>query len=259
MLNLPKLIVALALVVTSLSLQAAQWRKASDWLGLPVVTNQGDKVGQVEDFAIDFESGELRYVVVSVGSFLIKDALIAVSPAVLSRDDSQLVIASDNVSSARRFGPDSWPDEADVVADGRTGSNAGSGSNPAQGGGGATAGGGQPVARLPTSGVATISSNRRTATLSAGERRIEDVRSSRQGPTLTPSTTADVSSPAITRVPNGPLPKFGALDENRNGVLSRREIGAWLTQDEGYTDLDLDSSGTVDRFEYDIFSAQRKR
>lgn len=256
--NLQKLILIFSLIVASAQLQAAQWRKASDWLGMIVVTSDGDKVGQVEDFAIDLDSGEVDYVVVSVGSFLIKDALIAVAPKALSLESGILVIAADQVASARRFSEDSWPAQPGVVADARAEANA---DRIASGSGGARVAAGeststvQPGTSLPSSGMATISSNSRTATLSADERRIEDVRPSGAAQ----SQTASAPSSAITRVPNAPLPTFGALDKNRNGVLSRREIGPWLAKGDGYDAVDLDSSGTVDRFEFDIFSAQRKR
>lgn len=235
----------------SVQLEAAQWRKASDWLGMMVVTSDGDNVGKIEDFALDLESGEVSYVVVSVGSFLIKDALIAVAPSALVLDSGRLVVSADSIAGAKRFGEDGWPAQPDVLA----GSNsnavktaAGDSGNPAV----------QAGTGLPSSGLATISSNRRTATLSAGERRIEDVQPATRSAASSAVQSPGSSTPAITRVANGPLPSFGTLDKNRNGVLNRREIGSWLTQSDSYAEVDLDSSGTVDRFEFDIYSAQRK-
>jgi sporulation protein YlmC with PRC-barrel domain len=254
--NLQKLILIVALVICSAQLQAAQWRKASDWLGMMVVTGGGDKVGQVEDFAIDLNSGEVNYVVVSVGSFLIKDALIAVAPKALSLESGRLVIAADQVSSARRFGEDSWPAQPDVVADPNSIESVAGSARNAAGDSTSTV---QPGTSLPSSGMATISSNSRTATLSADERRIEDVRPTTRINTPAQAHNANSSSSAIARVPNGPIPTFGTLDKNRNGVLNRREIGPWLAQGDSYDAVDLDSSGSVDRFEFDIFSAQRKR
>lgn len=248
--NLQKLVFIVALGLSA-QLEAAEWRKASDWLGMTVVTSNGDNVGKIEDFALDLESGEVSYVVVSVGSFLIKDALIAIAPSALALEAGQLVISADSVSDARRFGEDSWPAQPDVPAGAKTNrvNNATSSSaNPAV----------QAGTSLPSSGVATISSNRRTATLSADERRIEDVQPIAAGATSSANQKSSASTPTITRVANGPLPSFGTLDKNRNGVLNRREIGSWLTQSDSYDEVDLDSSGTVDRFEFDIFSSQRK-
>lgn len=235
----------------SAQLEAAQWRKASDWEGMAVVTSDGDNVGKVEDFALDLESGEVNYVVVSVGSFLIKDALIAVAPSALVLASGRLVISADSVADAKRFGEDSWPIQADVLA-GTTSKGVNTTTS------NSTNAGVQAGTSLPSSGVATISSNRRTATLSADERRIEDVQPAVQAAASSAKPGASASAPAITRVANGPLPSFGTLDKNRNGVLNRREIGSWLTQSDSYDDVDLDSSGTVDRFEFDIFAAQRK-
>ncbi len=251
MLSKCQTLVLVVVLGLSAQLEAAQWRKASDWLGMAVVTSNGDNVGKVEDFALDLESGEVNYVVVSVGSFLIKDALIAVAPSAFVLDSGRLVISADSVADAKRFGEDSWPTQPDVLAGSTakglnttTGSNA----NP----------GVQAGTSLPSSGVATISSNRRTATLSADERRIEDVQPAAQAAASNANPGAGASAPVISRVANGPLPSFGALDKNRNGVLNRREIGSWLTQSDSYGEVDLDSSGTVDRFEFDIFAAQRK-
>lgn len=248
--NLQKLVFVVVLGLSA-QLEAAQWRKASDWLGMAVVTSKGDNVGKIEDFALDLESGEVSYVVVSVGSFLIKDALIAVAPSALVLDSGRLIISADSVADAKRFGEDGWPAQPDVLAGStsnvvrRTSDDS---ANPAV----------QAGTSLPSSGVATISSNRRTATLSAGERRIEDVQPGAQAAASSTNQGSGSSTPAITRVANGPLPSFGTLDKNRNGVLNRREIGSWLTQSDSYGEVDLDSSGTVDRFEFDIFSAQRK-
>lgn len=259
--NLQKLILIVALVVSSAQLQAAQWRKASDWLGMVVVTSNGDKVGQVEDFALDLDTGEIDYVVVSVGSFLIQDALIAVAPNALALESGRLVLAADSVLSARRFGEDNWPAQPDVVAgpDSVSGSSAmggGDTGNDTNAGSAATV---QPGTNLPSSGVATISSNRRTARLSADERSIEDVGPRAQRNSAAQAQSSGSDARAMIRVPDGPLPSFGTLDKNRNGVLNRLEIGPWLAQRDGYDAVDLDSSGTVDRFEFDIFAAQRKR
>ena len=63
---------------------SADVSKASDWVGRAVITAEGQPLGRVEDLAIDIEAAQIKYVVVSVGSFLIEDSLIAVHPDALA-------------------------------------------------------------------------------------------------------------------------------------------------------------------------------
>src|SRR5690606_13294597 len=69
--------------------------KASELKGRIVETRDGEELGRVQDFAIDLASGRIGYVVVSVGSFLIEDSLIAVAPDALRQSadvDGRLVL-----------------------------------------------------------------------------------------------------------------------------------------------------------------------
>src|SRR5512147_461503 len=82
--------------------------KATDWLGHVVTTRDGKELGTVRDFGIDEHSGKVVFVVVSVGSFLIENNLIAVAPDALVRtrgDAGVLVLDSDanNLKDAKRF------------------------------------------------------------------------------------------------------------------------------------------------------------
>src|SRR5262245_29567623 len=98
---------------------SAQMGKASDWLGSLVLAPNGEEIGTIRDFAIDPSSGKVIYIVVSVGSFLIEDNLIAVSPDALSPSgDHQWVLYTDveTLRRAQRFATDKpWPARADVA------------------------------------------------------------------------------------------------------------------------------------------------
>jgi len=52
------------------------------------------------------------------------------------------------------------------------------------------------------------------------------------------------------------IPNFKNLDRNRDGRLSRAEIGAQLSQKSGFADLDVDSNGSIDDFEYAAYLEQ---
>ena len=98
----------------------AKPHKASDWLGHAVTTRDGKELGTVRDFAID-EHGKVIYLVVSVGSFLIENNLIAVAPDALApsrANDNVLELAADPdaLVKAQRFASDSrWPTKPDVL------------------------------------------------------------------------------------------------------------------------------------------------
>src|SRR4051794_180293 len=66
-----------------------QVARATDWLGHVVMTRDGKELGTVRDFGIDEHTGRIVYVVVSVGSFLIENNLIAVAPDALVRTGSE--------------------------------------------------------------------------------------------------------------------------------------------------------------------------
>ena len=70
--------------------------KASDVIGMTVKNYQNEKLGKVEDLAVDVESGRIVQVVLSTGGFLgIGDTLTTVPPGALRRDVAQNVLQLD--------------------------------------------------------------------------------------------------------------------------------------------------------------------
>ncbi len=96
----------------------AETTKASSWKGRVVVTPNGELLGRIEDLAVDVEAQQVKFVVVSIGSFLVEDNLIAIAPDAIgpSEDGRYLVVYSDQLANARRFGAESWPAQPDVLA-----------------------------------------------------------------------------------------------------------------------------------------------
>lgn len=239
-------------VCWALALPASAWERGQDLVGRTVETRDGEMLGQVRDFAVDLGSGRVHYVVVSVGSFLIEDGLIAVAPDALrdSADaDGRLILDSDAeaLRSIRRFGPGNWPDTAAVTAP-----------SPVRDG---DAGTGATAEATDGRGTATISDGSRTATLSAGERRIEIT-----APTAEPAAgrdTASAQAPAsadtsdiATQAPPAGGP-FARLDRDGNGVLDRAEIAHEMRRGDRYADIDSDASGAVEPDEFDALMQRR--
>ncbi len=215
--------------------------KASSLVGQVVVTQQGELLGRVEDIAVNVEQGRVDFVVVSIGSFLVDDNLIAVHPDALGKSDdgAYLVVYSDDLDAARRFGADNWPASPDVMPSADR----------------------APVAvdeveleaetPAATERVATISDGRRTATMKAGEgpSQIETVAGRAQNPD---------SGVQYKRFTDGKLPaymadsEFDKLDEDRDGYLSRSEIGPRLQNGVRYTDFDVDGNQGIDPFEFQL-------
>ncbi|HEX7037551.1 MAG TPA: PRC-barrel domain-containing protein [Pseudomonadales bacterium] len=216
--------------------------KASELKGRIVETRDGEELGRVQDFAIDLESGRIGYVVVSVGSFLIEDSLIAVAPDALRKSadaDGRLVLEASaaDLRAAQRFSQSgSWPLQADVLA--------AAGDAPPDA---PPAAEGEPTPRVER-GTAMISDGQRTATLSAGERSI------RFEPAGVPPGAAagggdDAAAPPATR--------FERLDRNRDGSLDRAEIAHELTRNDSYSAIDRDGSGGIDPDEYQALLDRR--
>jgi sporulation protein YlmC with PRC-barrel domain len=222
----------------------AQTAKASDWVGRVVVTTDGELLGRVEDFSLDVEQKRVDYVVVSIGSFLVDDNLIAVHPDALgeSEDSRYLVVYTDSLGSARRFGADNWPASADVLASAER----------------------QPVsvdeveAQDNASGfsgerVATISDGQRTATMKSGE---NEVQFESNTAALAPGAEFEVQPKRFTgSFSTDPVladSEFERLDDNSDGYLSRSEIGPRLQKSVRYQDYDLDGNEGIDAFEFQI-------
>jgi sporulation protein YlmC with PRC-barrel domain len=234
------------LLASLASTAAADWERASDLLGRSVETRDGEPLGRVHDFALDVDGGRIHFVVISVGSFLIDDSFIAVEPAALrdSADPDRMLVLernADELRSVPRFADTDWPDSADVVAATEAPADA---ENPA-----AEAGG---------RGTATISSERKRATLAGGERRIE-VTEPEPAPTAPDETgkTSGTGEQAGTApgVPDGP---FARLDANGDGVLDRSEIAHEMRRGDRYAEIDTDADGTIDPEEFAALLARRE-
>ncbi|XOV84667.1 MAG: PRC-barrel domain-containing protein [bacterium] len=232
------------MMVPSAWAAASQSVKASSWIGRVVVTANGELLGRVEDLAVDVEQQQVKFVVVSIGSFLIDENLIAVDPQALGESDDgrYLVVYADNLDRARRFGAESWPEQPDVLP---------------------AAGRQQPPAQLEITAddsaqaqgqsQATISDGRRTATLKAGERNALIEQTGRPGE----SDNSDAVRPKKYARGNADAPlladsEFERLDENKDGYLSRGEIGVRLNKGIRYQDYDLDDNDGIDPFEFQL-------
>jgi sporulation protein YlmC with PRC-barrel domain len=80
--------------------------KASDILGMTVKNLQDEKLGKVEDLAVDVESGRIVQVIVSTGGFLgVGDTLTAVPPGALHHDTAQKVLHLDADKEKLKSGP----------------------------------------------------------------------------------------------------------------------------------------------------------
>lgn len=238
-------IVAVVLATLLLgSAAVAETAKASSWVGRVVVTEDGELLGRVEDLAVDVAQQKVKFVVVSIGSFLIDNNLIAVDPKALGNaaDDRYLVVYADNLDTARRFGVNNWPEEADVLPSAARQSSA--------------------VAVTPDSETAqteagkpqaTISDGRRTATLKPGDRNASIEQTGRQpqgvkNDAVQPKRYTGGSADAPLLADS----EFERLDDNGDGYLSRGEIGERLNQGIRYQDYDLDGNDGIDSFEFQL-------
>ncbi len=93
--------------------------KASDILGATVVNNHGEKLGKVDDLAVDVESGRIVQVILSTGGFLgIGNTLSAVPPGALHCESAQTTLRLDTdrekLSAAPKFEMSKWADYSDT-------------------------------------------------------------------------------------------------------------------------------------------------
>jgi sporulation protein YlmC with PRC-barrel domain len=87
--------------------------KASDLIGMTVKNYQGEKLGKVENLAVDLECGRIVQVILSTGGFIgIGDTLTAVPPCALNHDATAKVLQLDaslaKFKAAPRFDPAKW-------------------------------------------------------------------------------------------------------------------------------------------------------
>ena len=92
--------------------------KASDLIGTAVHNYQGEKLGKVEDLAVDVESGRVVQVILSTGGFLgVGDTLSAVPPGALHHDVANTVLHldadKDKLKSAPHFEMAKWAECCD--------------------------------------------------------------------------------------------------------------------------------------------------
>jgi len=172
------------------------------------------------DLAIDARTGQLTYVVVSVGSFLIENNLIAVAPDALvaarsANETLRLDADADSLLQAQRFSMDgTWPARADVQRSATAASEPAAAREPT------TPAENEP----PTSGTATITSATKTAHLSANERVITGTVA--KAPVNTPPPPLDLteSANATAAIPGADAGKpFDRLDKDKDGVLNRSD------------------------------------
>ena len=93
--------------------------KASDIIGMTVNNYQNEKLGKVEDLAIDVESGRIVQVILSTGGFLgIGDTLTAVPAGALHHDVAKKVLHLDvdkeKLKSAPKFEMSNWAEHSDT-------------------------------------------------------------------------------------------------------------------------------------------------
>jgi len=230
--------------------------KASDWLGSLVLAPNGEEIGTIRDLAVDPSNGKIVYIVVSVGSFLIEDNLIAVRPDALTQSgDHQWVLYTDveTLRRAQRFSTEkAWPARADVARSMKPASA-------------------QPkVVEVPEteettsdsaaseSGTATISTNTRTAYLSGGERYIKEVEPGLRKPSPPSPATARPSPASLPpiEVADGDGSKFERLDKDRDGVLNRSEIALQMGPKDKFSKVDVNANGVIERDEFAMLQAQ---
>jgi sporulation protein YlmC with PRC-barrel domain len=87
--------------------------KASDVIGMEVQNFQNEKLGKVDDLAVDVESGRIVQVILSTGGFLgIGNTLNAVPPGALQYDATEkalrLDVSKEKLKAAPRFENSNW-------------------------------------------------------------------------------------------------------------------------------------------------------
>ena len=91
---------------------------ASTMIGSEVKNAAGERLGKIEDFVLDLESGRIAYAVLSFGGFLhIGNKLFALPPKALkfSAEGGEFIVNIDKsiLKNAPGFDKDNWPDVAD--------------------------------------------------------------------------------------------------------------------------------------------------
>lgn len=247
-------VIAAGLAAATPAAYADSVMKATDWLGHVVTTRDGKELGTVRDFGIDERSGKVVFVVVSVGSFLIENNLIAVAPDALVRtrgDDGVLVLDSDpnTLKDAKRFASDSkWPTAPDVVR---------SATAPAAAAAPRTDANESAPAAPPPTGTATIESRSKTAHLSASERYVKETEAPAKVLPAAPerASPAPANAAARPKAKLEPITKFDQLDKDGDGVLNRSEFAPVMTRTDSYSKIDTNADGVIERQEFDAYQS----
>ena len=214
-----------------------------------VLTEKGEMIGRVEDLSVDLATQRVNFVVVSVGSFVVEDNLIAVHPQALTpaEDGGYWVVRGIDLEAAQRFSAQTWPATVEVPQGGspapnpQTGGPSGAASEP-------------DIENSSVVRMATISDGLRTATVQAGARPSTLDSSARQ--------SEDGAPIAYKRFTDGALPsymadsEFETLDEDFDGYLSRDEIGVRLRRARDFDEFDLDDNNGIDRFEFQLIKEE---
>lgn len=95
-------------------------QKANDLIGKHVENTRGEKVGKVEDLAIDPDRGRVAYVVLSFGGFLgMGEKWFAIPTGAVTLPDHAkhfvLAVDKDRLKNATGFDKDKWPKMADAT------------------------------------------------------------------------------------------------------------------------------------------------
>jgi sporulation protein YlmC with PRC-barrel domain len=90
--------------------------KATDIIGMTVKNYQNEKLGKVEDLAVDVESGRIVQVILSTGGFLgMGNTLTAVPPGALRHDAADKVLhldaSKEKLSAAPKFDTAKWDED----------------------------------------------------------------------------------------------------------------------------------------------------
>lgn len=216
--------------------------RASRWIDRVVLTSEGELLGRVEDFALEEDTLEVSYIVVSVGSYLIDNNLIAVTPASLTESDdgAYLVIPTDALVDAPRFADSAWPEEAQVDA-------------------------GPIDPGAPGSTVGDTDTSAGTAEIVAGDRKLTVDGEGKQSITAIdrPATASgsDGVRPKTFRTgikdSGGASPEFIRFDINKDGYLSRREIAPYFGPGLKFSNFDTDGNGGLDPFEMEVLQSRQ--
>jgi len=192
---------------------ATDAKKASDLIGKEVVDSAGNDVGEVKDFAIDWETGEIDYAVVAVETSLgIDSKLLAVEldklTASPTEDHLVIQLSKAEIDAAPGFDEDNWPDEA-----------------------------GLQVGAAGTAAQSTASS--------ATDQTSTDTSSSAETGTMGFDSKDSNGDGYITRTEAGSdATNYDRADSNRDGRLDRSEFAAFesMTKSESTYDSSTDSS-----------------